>query len=136
VRTNGGGAGAALAALATLAALAALAGCAGPPPAPTEPLDMVEFAAEGPEGAAFGSYVLLGDLVAPSARTFTGLPFSARLPAPGTVSPKMSVSVVDAPPDSRVTCRITLNGEVLVENSGDVPGQDVECVAPTTSTDG
>jgi hypothetical protein len=31
-----------------------------------------------------------------------------------------------------VSCRITLNGRVLVENTGDVPGRDVVCVAPST----
>jgi len=76
--------------------------------------------------------VLIGDLLSTSARTFRGLPFSTRVPAPAAVSPKMSVSVVDVPPDSRVTCRITLNGRLLVENSGDVPGRDVVCVAPAT----
>ncbi|PVZ06889.1 hypothetical protein [Actinomycetospora cinnamomea] len=114
------------------AAVLSLSGCAGPS-APTEPLDMVEFSAEGTDGAAFGSYVLVGDLLSTSARTFTGLPFSARLPAPGTVSPKMSVSVVDLPPNSRVTCRIALNGRILVENTGDVPGRDVVCTAGTTT---
>jgi len=108
-----------------------LAGCAGPP-RPTEPLDVVEFSAEGTAGAAFGSYVLIGDLLSTGARSFTGLPFRTRLPAPATVSPKMSVSVVDLPPGSRVTCRITFDGRVLVENSGDVPGRDVVCIAPTT----
>jgi len=111
--------------------LPALAGCTGPPP-PAEPLDTVEFAAEGTKGAAYGSYVLVGDLLSTSARSFTGLPFSARLPAPAAVSPKMSVSVVDVPPNSRVTCRITINGRLLVEESGDVPGRDVVCIAPAT----
>lgn len=110
-----------------------LAACSSPP-APSGPLHIVEFSADGPaDAAAFGTYVLVGDLLSNGARTFRGLPFSTRLPAPDAVTPKMSVSAVDLPPNSRVTCRITFDGRVLVEKSGDVPGPDVVCIAPTTS---
>jgi hypothetical protein len=46
----------------------------------------------------------------------------------------MRVSVPDAPEGSQLTCRIAVDGRVLVENSGTVPGPDVECVAPATRT--
>ena len=115
----------------SLIVLLAVGGCAETP-TPTGSVDIVEFSAEGTSGTAFGSYVLVGDLLSTGARSFSGLPFSARVSAPGTISPKMSVSVVDVPPNSRVTCRITLNDEVLVQRTGDVPGRDVVCIAPET----
>ena len=115
------------------ALLLALAGCSSRP-TPSGPPDIVEFSADGPSSAAaFGTYVLVNGLLSNGARTFRGLPFRARVPVAGVVTPKMSVSAVDLPPNSRVTCRITLNGRLLVEQSGDVPGPDVVCVAPTTT---
>lgn len=128
--------GRAAALLTALAASAVLTACTSQPP-PSGHLPVVEFSAEGPEGAAAsGSYTLVGDLPARSATTFDELPFSARVPAaPSTIAPNMTVSVVDVPPGSRVTCRITLDGEVLVERTAEVPGPDVECLAPATPTD-
>lgn len=122
------------AALVVATLLIGAAGCSDPP-APAAPLQIVEFSAEGAGGSAFGTYVMVGDLVANGARTFTDLPFRERISAVGTIAPKMSVSVVGVRPNSRVSCRITLDGRVLVENSGDVPGPDVECRAPTTTVD-
>ena len=57
-----------------------------------------------------------------SARTFIGLPLSTCVPASNELSPKMSVYVVDLPPDPARGCRVTFIGRVLIEDSGDVPG--------------
>lgn len=109
-------------------------GCSSDPTPPDEPLSYVEFSAEGPAGPAAGAYVLQGELLGNEARSIDTLPFRRELPAPGDVAPKMRVSVADAPEGSQLTCRITVDGRVLVENSGTVPGPDVECVAPATRT--
>jgi hypothetical protein len=119
-----------------LAALAVLllgaAGCTSDPAPPEQPLRYVEFSADGPAGSAVGSYVLQGELLGNEMRSFQSLPFRDQLPAPDEVAPKMRVSVADAPPGSRLTCRITLDGRVLAENSGTVPGPDVDCISPPT----
>ena len=112
----------------------ALAGCSSTKQL-ARPVDVVEFSVDGPTGAAFGTYVLVGDLLGNGTRSFTGIPFDIRLPAPPpTVEPKMSISVVDVPPNSLVTCRITMNGRLLVQNTAPVPGPNVVCVAPSTRT--
>ncbi|WP_433787646.1 hypothetical protein ACQPX6_12540 [Actinomycetospora sp. CA-101289] len=114
--------------------LVALAGCSSDPAPPDEPLSYLEFAAEGPSGPVVGAYVLQGELPGNEMRSFDTLPFRDEVPAPGEVAPKMRISVADAPEGSRLTCRISLDGRVLVENTASVPGPDVECVAPPTST--
>ena len=130
-RTSGGRRGrVGVAASAVL--LVALAGCSSDPAPPDDPMSYVEFSASGPAGPAVGAYVLQGDLLGNEMRSFDVLPFRSELPAPGEISPKMRVSVADAPPGSRLTCRITLDGRVLVEKSVSVPGPDLECIAPVT----
>lgn len=121
-----------LAALAVL--LLGLTACSSDPAPPDEPLSYVEFSAVGPTGSAVGSYVIQGELLGNEMRSFESLPFRSELPAPATISPKMRVSVADAEPGSRVTCRITLDGRVLVQRTGTVPGPDVLCIVPPTPT--
>lgn len=121
-----------LAVLAVL--LLGLAGCSSDPAPPDEPLSYVEFSAVGPTGSAVGSFVIQGELLGNEMRSFESLPFRTELPAPAEISPKMRVSVADAPPGSRLTCRITLDGRVLVQRTGTVPGPDVLCIVPPTRT--
>lgn len=116
------------------AVLALLAGCSTPP-APPPPQDIVVFSATGPSGSAFGRYVVNGALASNSLETFTSLPFSATFPVSrGLEAPKMAVSLIGVPANSRLSCTITINGRVVAAQTVSAPGPDARCDAPTPTT--
>ena len=99
-----------------------------PPPAPQH---MVEFSATGPSGGtAFGRYVMVGQLGSTQQITFSGLPFRLSQPVGYPPQPKLQVSLVGVPANSRVSCRITVDGQVVAAQTVTAPGQDAVCAAP------
>ncbi|HEY2222456.1 hypothetical protein [Actinomycetospora sp.] len=122
VRTAGALAGAAVVLL--------IAGCSSdtPPPAPQH---TVEFSATGSGGGtAFGRYVLVGQLGSTQETTFSGVPFQLTTPVGFPPAPKLQVSLIGVPPNSRVSCRITVDGRVVAAQTVSAPGQDAVCAAP------
>jgi hypothetical protein len=106
------------------------AACSSDPPPPGEQ-HTVEFSATGTAGGtAFGRYVFAGALGGPADSSFTSLPFDLALPVGYTPQPKMQVSLVGIPPNSRVSCRITVDGQVVAAQTVSAPGQDAVCAAP------
>ena len=99
-----------------------------PPPAPQH---LVEFSATGPSGGtAFGRYVMVGQLGSNQEITFSGLPFQLSLPVGFEPQPKMQVSLVGVPPNSRVSCKITVDHQVIAAQTVTAPGQDAVCASP------
>jgi hypothetical protein len=113
---------------AAVALLAAACSSEEPPPAPQH---LVQFTATGSAGGtAFGRYVMVGQLGSNQEITFSGLPFDLSLPVGYPPAPKMQVSLVNVPPNSRITCRIAVDGKVVATQTQSAPGQDVVCAAP------
>jgi hypothetical protein len=113
---------------AVVALLAAACSSEQPPPAQQH---MVQFTATGSAGGtAFGRYVMVGQLGSNQEITFTGLPFDLTLPVGYQPAPKMQVSLVNVPPNSQVTCRIAVDGQVVATQTQSAPGQDAVCAAP------
>ncbi len=99
-----------------------------PPPAPQH---MVHFTATSSAGGtAFGRYVTVGKLGSNQETTFRGLPFDLTFPVGYPPEPKMQVSLVDVPPNSRLTCQVAVDGQVIASQTVSVPGQDAICAAP------
>jgi hypothetical protein len=106
------------------------AACSSDPPPPGEQ-HMLEFTAtSSAAGTAFGRYVPVGQLGSNQEITFTALPFDMTMPVGYTPQPKMQVSLVGVPPNSRLTCRIAVDGRVVASQTVSVPGQDAVCAAP------
>ncbi len=99
-----------------------------PPPAPQHTLQFTATSSAG--GTAFGRYVTVGQLGSNQETTFSGVPFDLTLPVGYPPQPKMQVSLVDVPPNSRLTCRIAVDGRVVASQTVSVPGQDAICAAP------
>lgn len=117
-------------ALAGVATVLLVAACSSDAP-PLAPQHVVEFSATGtPGGTAFGRYVMVGQLGSNQETTFSGLPFTLSLPVGFPPQPKLQVSLVDVPPNSRLSCRITVDGRVVVAQTVSAPGQDAVCAAP------
>ena len=117
-------------ALAGVVAVLLIGACSSDAPAPA-PQHTVEFSATGPSGGtAFGRYVFTGQLGSTSETTFSGLPFDLTLPVGYPPAPKLQVSLVGVPPNSRVSCRITVDGQVVAAQTVTAPGQDAVCAAP------
>ena len=117
-------------ALLGVAAVLLAAACSSDPPPPA-PQHTVEFSATGsPGGTAFGRYVPVGYLGSTSETTFSGVPFDLTLPVGYSPAPKLQVSLVGVPPNSRVSCRITVDGRVVAAQTVSAPGQDAVCAAP------
>lgn len=117
-------------ALAGVATLLLIGACSSdtPPPAPQH---TVEFSATGTAGGtSFGRYVMVGQLGSNQETTFSGLPFTLSLPVGFPPHPKLQVSLVDVPPNSRLSCRITVDGRVVAAQTVSAPGQDAVCAAP------
>jgi hypothetical protein len=113
---------------AAVALTAAACSSEEPPPAPQH---LVQFTATGSAGGtAFGRYVMVGQLGSNEEITFSGLPFDLSLPVGYTPHPKMQVSLVNVPPNSRITCRIAVDGTVVATQTQSAPGQDAVCAAP------
>jgi hypothetical protein len=118
-------------ALAGVATVLLVGACSSDPPSPPAAQHMVEFSATGSSGGtAFGRYVPVGQLGSTSETTFSGLPFDLALPVGYSPAPKMQVSLVGVPPNSRVSCRITVDGQVVAAQTVSAPGQDAVCAAP------
>jgi hypothetical protein len=114
-------------AAALLALPALLAGCGQEPP-PPGPQIVVQFSATGSApGAVAGRYVVVGDLASNNLQTFRELPFTMQLLAPADLEPKMAVSLVGVPPDSEVSCKITVNGRLVASATAGAPGQTARC---------
>jgi hypothetical protein len=114
------------------AATVLLAGaCSSEPESPPAPQHLVEFSATGPSGGtAFGRYVMVGQLGSNQDVTFSGLPYQLSLPVGFEPAPKMQVSLVGVPPNSRVSCKITVDHQVIAAATATAPGQDAICAAP------
>lgn len=116
--------------LAGIATALLLGACSSdtPPPAPQH---TVQFSATGTTGGtAFGRYVTVGRLGSTSETTFDGLPFELTTPVGYPPHPKLQVSLVDVPPNSRLSCRITVDGQVVAAQTVSAPGRDAVCAAP------
>jgi hypothetical protein len=117
-------------ALAAAAIALTAAACSSDPPAPYEQ-HIIQFTATSSSGGtAFGRYVPVGQLGSNQEVTFAALPFDMTMPVGYTPQPKMQVSLVGVPPNSRLTCRIAVDGRVVVSQTVSVPGQDAVCAAP------
>jgi hypothetical protein len=116
-------------ALAGVATVLVVGACSSDPPPPA-PQHTVEFSATGTAGGtAFGRYVPVGYLGSTSETTFSGVPFDLTLPVGYSPQPKMQVSLVGVPPNSRLTCRITVDGRVVASQTVTAPGADAVCAA-------
>lgn len=114
-------------ALVGVAAVLGVGACSSDSP-PPGPQHIVEFSATGTAGGtAFGRYAPVGQLGSTSETTFNGLPFDLTLPLGYTPAPKLQVSLVGVPPNSRVSCRITVDGRVVASQTVSAPGQDAVC---------
>lgn len=117
---------------ALLAASVVLVGagaCSSEPPPPARQYT-VEYSVTGTAGGnAFGRYVTVGELGSNQQTNFTGLPFAETLTVPYAPAPKLQAGVVGVPPGSRLSCRITVDGQTVASQTISVPGQDVICQA-------
>lgn len=103
--------------------------CSSDPPPPARQYT-VGFTVTGTAGGnAFGRYVTNGELGSNEQTNFTGLPYQLTLTVPYPPSPKLQAGVVDVPPGSRLSCRITVDGQTVAAQTITVPGQDVICRA-------
>lgn len=117
-------------ALAAAAIALTAAACSSEAPPPYEQ-HMIQFTATSSAGGtAFGRYVPVGRLGSNQEITFAALPFDMTMPVGYTPQPKMQVSLVGVPPNSRLTCRIAVDGRVVATQTVSVPGQDAVCAAP------
>lgn len=122
VRTAGALAAAAM-------ALTAAACSSGTPPPDVH--HMIHFTAtSSTPGTAFGRYVPVGQLGSNQEITFSALPFDMTMPVGYVPHPKMQVSLIGVPPNSRLTCRIAVDGQVVASQTVTAPGQDAVCAAP------
>ncbi|NMO89731.1 hypothetical protein [Actinomycetospora sp. TBRC 11914] len=113
---------------ATVALLAAA--CSSDPPPPGEQHTIQFTATSSAAGTAFGRYVTVGQLGSNQEITFAAVPFDRTMPVGYSPQPKMQVSLVGVPPNSRLTCRISVDGQVVATQTVSAPGQDAVCAAP------
>lgn len=118
------------AAIAGTAVVLAAAACSSDPPPPYEQHTIEFNATSSAGGTAFGRYVPVGPLGSNQEVTFAALPFDMSMPVGYTPQPKMQVSLVGVPPNSRLTCRISVDGRVVAAQTVSAPGQDAVCAAP------
>jgi hypothetical protein len=103
--------------------------CSSEPPPPARQYT-VQFSVTGTAGGnVFGRYVTVGELGSTAETTFSGVPYELTLTTSYPPSPKLQAGAVGVPPGSRLSCRISVDGQTVASQTISVPGQDVICRA-------
>lgn len=103
--------------------------CSSEPPPPARQYT-IQYSVTGTAGGnAFGRYVTVGELGSNQQVNFTGVPFELTLTVPYPPAPKLQAGLVGVPPGSRLSCRISVDGQVVAAQTISAPGQDIICRA-------
>ncbi|MEJ2870264.1 hypothetical protein WCD74_21010 [Actinomycetospora sp. OC33-EN08] len=108
--------------------LLAGAACSSEPPPPPARQYTVQFSVTGtPGGTAFGRWVTIGELGSNRQINFSGVPYERTITVPYPPEPKLQAGLVGVQPNSRISCRITVDGQTIVARTISAPGPDVIC---------